>query len=118
MSYLQLEINGVKRGLKFNQMAMIILSQYTDTTDDETTLATSGYALFYAGLKANCYVKREELDLSFEESCDLFDNLKDDQIKQITEAYKETQKFLSGIDKEEKKEPGKKKVKKNTGTTV
>ena len=112
MSYIQLEIEGVKRGLKFNQMALIVFSQMTDTTSKETSLATAGYALFYAGLKANCYVKMEEADFTFEQACDWFDTLKDEQVAAITAAYQETQKFSEALPKVE---DDKKKVKKNTG---
>jgi hypothetical protein len=113
MSYLQLEIDGVKRGLKFNQMAMVILSQKTDKDNAE---ATAGYALFYAGLKANCFVKQIEADFTFEDSCNWFDKLTNEQVLKISEAFNSTQEYLKDLPKE--KPTDKKKVKKNTGVNV
>lgn len=110
MSYIQIEVDGVKRGLKFNQMALVVSAQFTD---EENQLGTAGYALFYAGLKANCYVKREELDLNFEQCCDLFDKLNNEQVQAITKAFQESIAFQDKLPKEEIK---KKKVKKTTLT--
>jgi hypothetical protein len=69
MSYLQIELGGKKRGLKFNQMAIEIMS----TTNDTTTATGFLYSMIYAGLKGNSYVKREEADYTFEDVCDWID---------------------------------------------
>lgn len=57
MSYIQIEIGGKARGLKFNQYAMVTFYKHVDLKDYD---ASSVYAMIYGGLKANCYVKREE----------------------------------------------------------
>lgn len=106
MSYLQLEIGGKNRGLKFNQMTLVLLSQHTDKDNAD---ATAAYALFYAALRANCYVKREEPDFSFEHACDWFDKLSNDQVLQIKAAFDEVTGFSQDLPKEAKKK------KKNTG---
>ncbi len=46
MSYIQLELGGKARGLKFNQMAVITMTNYLDFNN---LAATYGYALIYAG---------------------------------------------------------------------
>ncbi len=110
MSYLQIEVEGVKYGLKFNQMTLVVSSQMTDEND---VLGTAGYALFYAAIKANCYVKREEMQLDFEQCCDLFDKLTQEQIKGITEAFNSSIAFQNTLPKEDVK---KKKAKRITST--
>lgn len=110
MSYLQIEIEGVKRGLKFNQMTLVIMSEYTDAKNE---VASSPYALFYAALYANCYVKREEPDFDFEKACDWFDKLEKENIESLTKAFNESISFQKDLPKEKKS-----KVKKTTGTSV
>lgn len=90
MSYLQLEIGGKKRGLKFNQMALMTMSQHLDY---DNLAATYGYALVYAGLKANCYIKREEPDFDFEQCCDWVEQLSYDDIMKVKECFESTQSF-------------------------
>lgn len=106
MSYLQLTIGGKLRGLKFNQMALLTMSQYLDY---DNIPATYGYALVYAGLRANCYVKREEADFSFEQCCEWVEQMTLEDINKVREVFEATQTFktLSGAVAEEqtKKKP-------------
>lgn len=111
MSYVQIEAGGKLRGLKFNQLALITMSQYTDVNNES---ATAAYALFYAGLYANCYVKRETPDFDFEKACEWLDLLSKEDIEKITAAFNETVSFQKDLPKEEKK----RKVKKSTGISV
>ena len=53
MSYIQINIGGKLRGLKFNQYAVIVMAQKSDLENYE---ATAGYAMVYAGLKAKSYM--------------------------------------------------------------
>lgn len=89
MSYLQIEIGGKQRGLKFNQLAIELISQFNDTTTNTGFL----YAMVYGGLRGNSYVKREEADYTFEDVCDWVDAMpnKDDVIIKITNTMTETQ---------------------------
>ncbi len=112
MSYIQLEIDGVNRGLKFNQMSQILLRQNTDINNVD---ATAAYALFYAGLRANCYVKKVEPDFTYEETCDWFDLLSEEQISNIKEAYEECIAYIKELPLETKKKLVKKKI---TGNSV
>lgn len=114
MSYCKINIGGKERGLKFNQMAIMI---YQQKVDNDNLLATSGYALIYAGLKANYYVKGEEVDFTFENVCDWTDELDADTINIVVDAFKETQAYKNGVayQADEKKGKSKKKlVMKNT----
>ncbi len=112
MSYLKIQIDGKDRGLKFNQMALVLLSQFTDKNNAE---ATAAYALFYAGLRANCYVKREEPDFTFEQACDWFDKLSNEDVLKIKAAFDESTNFSQDLPKEQKKSRVRKKA---TGNSV
>jgi hypothetical protein len=96
MSYIQIEIGGKLRGLKFNQYAVVTMAQYADLENYE---ATAAYAMIYAGLKACLYVKREESDFTFEQCCDWVDQLGTDQILKIYEVFAETQVYKNLIEK-------------------
>lgn len=89
MSYLQIEIGGKLRGLKFNQLAIEILSTFNDTNTSSAFM----YAMVYGGLRGNSYVKREEPDYTFENVCDWCDDLenKDETILLISQTLTETQ---------------------------
>jgi hypothetical protein len=90
MSYIQLTIGGKPRGLKFNQMAVLTMSQYIDY---DNLAATFGYALIYSGLKANCYVKREEPDFDFEKVCEWVEEMSYDDLMKVKDVFESTQTF-------------------------
>jgi hypothetical protein len=89
MSYLQIELGGKSRGLKFNQLAIEIISTYNDQSTNSGFL----YAMIYGGLRGNSYVKREETNYTFEEVCDWCDQIanKEQIIAKVTETLTETQ---------------------------
>jgi len=115
MSYLQIEIGGKLRGLKFNQLAIEIIAKHNDA---ETTSAFM-YSVIYGGLRGNSYVKREEPDYTFEQVCDWVDVMenKAEVMISVTNALSETQTFKSLVPKE-KEATGKKKVAKNKPTKI
>ena len=98
MIYIQINLGGKERGLKFNQMSVITMTKYLDF---ENIPATYGYAIVYAGLVANCYVKREEPDFTFEQICDLVDEMSLDDITKVRDCFEATQVFKSLLPKEE-----------------
>ena len=111
MSYIQIEIGGKLRGLKFNQCAVVTMAQYADL---DNYAATAHYAMVYAGLKANCFVKREEADFTFEQVCDWVELIPIDVLIQVHNVYAETQAYKDLIKKGEEPEEvvTKKKLKK------
>ena len=119
MSYINVEIGGKQRGLKFNKMAQLIIEQKIIADN----LMSGVYAVVYAGLKANCYVKGVEPDFTFEDVCDWTDGLEDSIILQITEAFKDTEMYKKGqsyqadLAAAKKKETQKSKVSKNKEKT-
>lgn len=96
MSYIQIDFDGVKRGLKFNQMTLHVMAKFIDENAPEIT---SSYALIYAGLYCNAYQKREELDLTFEQVCEFSDKLKVEDIEAIQQAWKNEFDFAKGVEK-------------------
>jgi len=105
MSYIQIEISGKPRGLKFNQMAVVTMTKYLDF---DNVAATYGYALVYAGLVSGCYVKREEPDFTFEQVCDWVDDMPVDELIKIRDVFESTQSFkalISNAEEVTKKKP-------------
>lgn len=117
MSYIQIEIGGKLRGLKFNQGAIISMATILDRIPEEDKISFGAYALIYAGLKGNCIVKGEEIDFTFEQVSDWVDALSPDVINKVSETFNETQKFRNDLPKTDEK-PAKKKALKSIGKTV
>lgn len=72
MNYVQVEIGGRLRGLKFNNYGIeqMLLKQNGSASDVEGT-----YAMFWGGLKGNSYAKEEEVDYTFGDVVDWVDEL-------------------------------------------
>ena len=98
MSYIQKEIGGRLRGLKFNTLS---LREFMLKVDWERYAYTANYAMIWAGLFSNAYAKQEEVDFTFEQVIDWCDELTQtdfDEISNVmasTESYK---KFMEAID--------------------
>jgi hypothetical protein len=69
-NYLQIEIGGELRGLKFNMLSRI---EAAKKVDFERLESTTLYAYVYAGLLANAYVKQVEFNTDYETVCDWVD---------------------------------------------
>ena len=108
MSYLQIDLGGKIRGLKFNQLAIEIISTYNDLESNTSFL----YAMIYGGLRGNTYVKREEADYTFEEVCDWVDAMenKEEIVAKVTATLTETNIWQSLVKQGQKLEDDKKKV--------
>lgn len=115
MSYLQLELGGKLRGLKFNQLAIEIIS----THNDNSTQSSFMYAMIYGGLMGNSYVKREEPDYTFENVCDWVDVMenKAEAIAKVTEVLTSTQVWKNLVKAGEEITEEKKKVNSATITS-
>lgn len=115
MSYLQLELGGKLRGLKFNQLAIEIISTHNDTNTQSAFM----YAMIYGGLMGNSYVKREEPDYTFENVCDWVDVMenKPEAIAKATEALTATQVWKNLV-KAGEEIAGEEKKKVNNATTI
>lgn len=107
MSYCKINIGGKERGLKFNNLAMIIMGEKTSKQYPNETAA---YAMVFGGLVGNSYAKEEELDFTFEDVIGWVDNLTiEDSTKiaeafQASEAYKKTEAYIQAAEESKKKE--------------
>lgn len=105
MSYIQVEIGGKLRGLKFNQYAHIIIQE---KLDPEFPAASINTALFYGGLKGNCYAKNENPEFTFEDVCDWLEELPEDDILAVYNVYMNTTAFLKAKELQAKSDDKKK----------
>lgn len=96
MSYIQVEILGKLRGLKFNQGALMTFKDKTDLSNEQGTIM---YALFWAGLKACAHAKEVELTrtegdkevpVTFEDVCDAVDLLSVEVQTSVWECFRES----------------------------
>ncbi len=92
MSYVQVNMGGKLRGMKFNKMAQLIVSEKVVPGNTMSGV----YALVYAGLSANCYVKGEPEDFTFEQVCDWADELSAEDSNKIKAAFEQTEMYKQG----------------------
>jgi hypothetical protein len=98
MSYIKIDIGGKERGLKFNQGALVT---FQSKIDPDNIAATTGYALVWAGLKSNAYVKGEEFIEKFETVCDWVDELSPETVIEVIKTFQETQAYKNLLPVEE-----------------
>lgn len=110
MSYIQIEIGGKLRGLKFNQMAITIMAQ---EIDHKYYAATYYYAMCFGGLCANVYAKGEERDFTYEDVQDWVEKVSKDTLEKVRAVLENTEKYKELLPTEEVV-PDKKKLKSTT----
>lgn len=101
MNYIQIEIGGKLRGWKVNQMTIEIWSKLMN---NDAFGASTTYGAVYGGLIANCYVKQEEPDFTFENVCEWVDELQFNDagrkvLESVKKVFEESQQYISVIDK-------------------
>ena len=127
-------VNIKGRGLKFcqgsiSQLQRKIASLYGEkemTGEEKSDLdkkvsgiieSYGGYWLAHFGLEANCIIKGQDIDFTFEETVEWMESLTSEEILQIKSAYVETQEYIKGIQEKTKKK-NQQKPKKTTGMSV
>lgn len=111
MSYCKVNLGGKDRGIKFNNLALLIMSEKTDKDFPDQTAA---YAMVYGGLRGNSYAKQEEPDYTFEDVIDWVDKMTTDEANVIaaafqqSEAYKKTEAYIQTAEASKKKTKPKK----------
>lgn len=102
MNYIQKKIGGKLRGLKFNQGTDI---EFFSKNGSNTNAIFRCYALVWAALVCNCFVKGEEVDFTFENVCDWCEELPETEKEKfyldIMDVYKSVHKFEEDLPKEE-----------------
>ena len=109
MSYIKVLMpNGKEYGLKFNQGALIKMNELIDK---ENFAGTSTYAVVFAGMLMNSYIKKEELldyetvegkevskKLTYEKVCDWVDELSDEKKIEIMQSFQEISAFKRAVE--------------------
>lgn len=102
MSYILLkDCIGKDRGWKVN---MITVELWSKELMDDAFTSTSLYSAVYAGLIANCKIKKDEPDFNFEQVCDWVDkmNLTDADrlvLDEIRIKFEESQYYIALVKK-------------------
>lgn len=104
MNYVQVELGGKLRGLKFNQGAHAEIQAMYKVGMKAIQVS---YIVVYGGLLGNCFVKQIEPDFTFEEVCDWCDKLTVEQANAITDAYTGSLPVVEDKKKVIKKSPAK-----------
>lgn len=116
MSYIQIEIGGEKRGLKFNTAAHnVFIKEFNKYKDFYE--AASRYAIVWAGLVGNAIAKHEDFTLEWEQVTEWADKLDEQVVIDVIKVYQSTQEYKKLIP-EEKEEDKKKSQSKNTKRNV
>lgn len=105
--YIQVEILGRKRGLKFGMLAVqqiTLEAQKLGVTLGVNIDIALVPVIVYWGLFNNCYVKREDPDFTFEDICDYVDdNVSNvDTFKSIIECFYQSRLISSNVTSEDK----------------
>lgn len=98
--YIQLELGGKKRGVKFGNYALMEYSKINGTgvvefnEQNPIKLCTD---LVYCGLKNNCFIKKETEDFTYEDVSVWVDDMPFNQIVEITKVFEESVKASQGV---------------------
>jgi hypothetical protein len=100
--YLQIEVGGTLRGIKFNMAAIDVFWGKVNLSGDVEFTSTTIYAAFYAGLVGNCAAKGVTQDFTMEEVSEWVDDLytKDggkEDITKVCDALSESTQFKNRI---------------------
>lgn len=80
VNYLQIEIGGKLRGLKFNTLTV---SQFNKKVIPDDYIGSSAYSLIWAALFSNCYSKGVEVDFTFEEVQDWTEKMNAEDLQKV-----------------------------------
>ncbi len=98
--YIQLELGGKKRGVKFGNYALIEYSKLNNTgvvEFNEQNPIKLCADLVYCGLKNNCFIKKETEDFTYEDVVMWVDDMPIQQITEITQVFEESVKATQGV---------------------
>jgi len=98
--YIQLELGGKKRGIKFGNYALMEYSKLNGTgvaEFNETNPIKLCADLVYCGLRNNCFIKKEVEDFTQEDVLAWVDDMAMSQISDIIQLFEESVKVSQGI---------------------
>jgi hypothetical protein len=112
MSYIQIDIGGRLRGIKFSQGTNILLQDRVMLMDEDERKAFGVPVIIWAGLKTNCVIKGErftkteddkEVSATFEDVCEWCEKLPVDVTLDIVNLYSEVNPVKEDAPDDEKK---------------
>jgi len=98
--YIQLELGGKKRGIKFGNYALIEYSKLNGTgvaEFNESNPIKLCADLVYCGLKNNCFIKKEIEDFTQDDVLAWVDDMPMTQITDIIETFEQSVRVSQGI---------------------
>lgn len=98
--YIQLELGGKKRGIKFGNYALMEYSKLngTDVAEfNESNPIKLCADLVYCGLKNNCFIKKEIEDFTQDDVLAWVDDMPMSQITDIIQVFEESVRLSQGI---------------------
>ena len=98
--YIQLELGGKKRGVKFGNYALMEYSKLNGSgvaEFNESNPIKLCADLVYCGLKNNCFVKKETEDFTYDDVVAWVDDMPITQITEITKVFEESVKASQGV---------------------
>lgn len=99
MSYIQIELGGQMRGLKFNNFGLDIMLQNVVKDSNASTV----YGMIYGGLRGNSYAKQVEPEYTFEQVIDWIDAISKDKqnemLMPIVDCLNSTQAYIDLLPK-------------------
>jgi len=98
--YIQLELGGKKRGIKFGNYALMEYSRINGTGvvefNEENPIKLCS-DLIYCGLKNNCYIKKEIMDFTMDDVLIWVDDMPMSQVTDVINLFEESVKTSQGI---------------------
>lgn len=98
-NYIQVEIGGKLRGLKFSQATNAEIIDRVEKIGGTTNEVLAGCIVIFCGLYINCIIKGVEVDFTFEDVCDWAEGMRVEDINKITECYNSTIAFSADLPK-------------------
>lgn len=98
--YIQLELGGKKRGVKFGNYALMEYSKLNNTGVVEFTEQNPIRLcadIVYCGLKNNCFIKKEIEDFTYDDVIGWVDDMPISQITEITTFFEDSVKASQGV---------------------
>jgi hypothetical protein len=98
--YIQLELGGKKRGIKFGNYALMEYSKINSTGvvefNEENPIKLCS-DLIYCGLKNNSYIKKEIMDFTMDDVLIWVDDMPMSQVTDVISLFEESVKTSQGI---------------------
>jgi hypothetical protein len=102
MNFIEIELGGKLRGLKFNNYAIEQFQRKMFKNENALvggSNAATVYGIFFAGLTANCFTNDLEVDFTYNDVEDWVDSAADEDVKKICDCFAETNVYKKWLDK-------------------